>query len=94
MDTPSYLDSLIKKKLGPTDFHNIQKIQQIFTCSNSTIETLEKDLKFLKSQQWRRSGVFIVNFEYILYIFLVFPLLYLNRKMFNSESLITFLATF
>ena len=42
------------------------------TCSNSTIETLEKSVKLclkltLKTpepHQWRRSGVFIVNFEH------------------------------
>ena len=35
------------------------------TCSKLTIETLEQDM-------WRRSGVFIVNFEHILHLVLVF----------------------
>ena len=43
--------------------------QLTFTCSNSTIETLE----------WRRSGAFVVNFEHISHFFLVFPLLTLNK---------------
>ena len=30
-------------------------------------------------RQWRRSGVFIVNFEQILHIIQVFPLLTLNK---------------
>ena len=40
-----------------------------FTCSNSTIETLEK---------WRRSDVFIVNFEQFSHLFLAFLLWTLN----------------
>ena len=37
-------------------------------CSKLTIKTLER-------RQWRRSGIFIVNFEHILHLFLVFLLL-------------------
>ena len=37
-------------------------------CSELTIKTPE-------SRQWRRSGVFIVNFERISYFVLVFPLM-------------------
>ena len=46
-----------------------------FTCSSSTIETLEKGVKDFKSQQWRHYnvndvlGVFIVNFEHISHLF-------------------------
>ena len=36
-------------------------------CSKLTIKTLEL-------QNWRSFGVFIVNFEHILHIVLVFPL--------------------
>ena len=51
-----------------------QTISQLtFTCSKSTIETLEKNIwnmlkvnnKTPELHQWRRSGVFIVNFEHI-----------------------------
>ena len=35
-------------------------------------------VKYAQSQ-WSRSGVFIVNFEHISYLFLVFQLLTLNR---------------
>ena len=41
-------------------------------CSKLTINTPER-------RQWRRSGVFIVNFEHISYLVLVFLLLTLSR---------------
>ena len=40
--------------------------QPVFTESKLTIETLE---------QWLRSGVFIVNFEHISHLYVVFLLL-------------------
>ena len=40
-------------------------------CSKLTIKTPER-------HQWRRSGVFIVNFQYISHLVLVFLLLTLN----------------
>ena len=40
-------------------------------CSKLTIKTQER-------RQWRRSGVFIVNFEHISHLVLVFLLLTLN----------------
>ena len=49
--------------------------QQTFTCSKSKIETPEKGVKYYQ----RRSGVFIVNFEDISHLFLVFLLLNLNK---------------
>ena len=59
-----------------------------FTCSKSIIETPEKGVKYVHSKltiktpergQWRRSGVFTVNFEYISHLFLEFTLLTLNN---------------
>ena len=44
-------------------------------CSKLSTKTLER-------RQLRRSGVFIFNFEHILHLVLVFPLLTLNREMF------------
>ena len=41
-------------------------------CSKLTIKTPER-------RQWRRSGVFIVNFEHISHLVLVFLLLTLNK---------------
>ena len=41
-------------------------------CSKLTIKTPEQ-------RHWRRSGVFIVNFEHISHLALVFLLLTLNR---------------
>ena len=60
--------------------------QLTFTCLKSTMETLEKGMKYFKltiktpeRRQWRPSGVFIVNFEHILHVFLKFLLLTLNK---------------
>ena len=50
--------------------------QPAFTCSKLTIETLEQGVKY---RQWRRFGVFIVNFEHISHRVLVFLLLTLSR---------------
>ena len=58
------------------------------TCSKLTIETLEQGLKEICSKltiktperrQWRCSSVFIVNFEHISHLDLMFLLLTLNR---------------
>ena len=43
-------------------------------CSELTIKTPER-------RQWRRSGVFIVNFELISHFFLVFIFLTLNKYL-------------
>ena len=44
--------------------------QPAITCSKLTIETVQR--------HWRRSGVFIVNFEHISHLVLLFLLLTLN----------------
>ena len=49
-------------------------------CSKLTVETVEQRLKYVQSlqvktskrRQWRRSGVFIVNFEHTSYLAPVF----------------------
>ena len=48
------------------------------TCSNLTIETLEEGVKHVQLCHWRRSSIFIVNFEHISHLVLVFLLLTLN----------------
>ena len=58
--------------------------QLTFTCSRSTTKTLEKSVKKLtiktpERRQRRRSGVVIVSFENISHLFLVFPLLTLDK---------------
>ena len=60
--------------------------QLTFTCSKSTLEILEKceicsklTMKTPERRQRRRSSVFIVNFEQISQLFLVFLLLTLNK---------------
>ena len=42
---------------------------------------LKLTIKTPERHQWRHSGVFIVNFEHIPHIVLVFPLLTLNKQM-------------
>ena len=61
--------------------------QLIITYSKSAIETLEKRceicsmlaIKTPERRQMTSSGVFIVNFEHILDLFLVFLLMSLNK---------------
>ena len=49
-------------------FHELTRISRIisklaFTYSMLTTETLKQGVKYVKCVHWRRSGVFIVNFE-------------------------------
>ena len=61
--------------------------EQTFPCSKSTIEALEKGVKYVQNitiktwehRQWRYSGVFIINFEHISQQFLAFLPLTLNN---------------
>ena len=50
-------------------------------CSKLTIRTPER-------RHWRRSDVFIINFEHILRIFLVFLLLTLDKQMLAGKRII------
>ena len=62
-----FYDDAIKKATGvPLNSTS----QPAFTCSKLTIETLE--------HHWCRSGIFIINFEHISHLVLVFVLLTLN----------------
>ena len=59
----------------------------LFKVNNITIEkdatyiqlTIKLTIKTPERCQWRRSGIFIVNFEHISHIFLVFLLLTLKK---------------
>ena len=62
-------------------FNNKNTRKMCETCSELTIKTPER-------RQWHRSGVFIVNFEQISQIFLVFLLLTLSKLMLAGEKLI------
>ena len=63
------------------DSDNISISQPAITCSKLTIETLEQGVKYVqKIRHWRRSGVFIVNFEHISHL-LVFLLSTFSREM-------------
>ena len=56
--------------------------QLTFTWSKSTIETLRKwvnKFKVNNTRQWHHSDCFIVNFEHLAHLFLVFLLLALNK---------------
>ena len=55
--------------------------QPAILCSKLTIETLEQGMKYVPntSRQWRHSGIFIVNFEHISHLVLVFLFLTLSR---------------
>ena len=60
--------------------------QLTFSCSKSPIETPEKRCEIfskltIKTPERRRSGIFIVNFETISYLFLVFLLLTSDKQM-------------
>ena len=68
-------------------------IQLIFDCLKSTIETLEKvcsklTVKTPERRHWRRSGIFIVNFNHISHFFLEFLLLTLNKLNVSWEAII------
>ena len=58
------------------------KTQPTTTCSGLTIETLEQGVKYI--------DVFIVNFENILHLALVFLLITLSRQILAGKA-ITFL---
>ena len=49
--------------------------------------------KDLERGQWRRFGVFVVNFEHILHLVLVFLLLTLNMSLPTGELLTPFLIS-
>ena len=59
----------------------------LFKVNNITLEkdatyiqlTIKLTIKTPERCQWRRSGIFIVNFEHISHIFLVFLLLTLKK---------------
>ena len=56
----------------------VQSPQLTFTCSKLTIETLEQGAKDVKVNARRCYGVFVVGFEYLSHLVLVFLLLTLN----------------
>ena len=58
-------------------FSENERTQLTSTCSKSTIETLEKGVKYVDFEH--HSGVFIVNFQRILHLVLVFLFLTLNK---------------
>ena len=59
--------------------HRINRTQLSFI---NTIDIFSYQTFLSRYQPWRRSGVFIVNFEHISHPFLNFILLTLNRQLF------------
>ena len=78
LDVPlkEIVSNLIKKVLA-------KAIPPAITCSKLTIEILEQGVRYVQSYNnkgtWCRSGVFLLNFEHISYLVIVFLLLPLNR---------------
>ena len=69
--------SFRQKSFGSKDSKDRLKHTELaFTCVKTTIEAQEKGVKYV---QRMASGVFIINFEYISHLFLVFLLLALNK---------------
>ena len=58
--------------------------QLTFTCSKSTIETLEKGVKYVQTY---------VNFEHILHRYLVFLFSTLNKQMLAGFKLLDFVKS-
>ena len=66
---------------------NREGLHQTLSCSNLTIETLEAwceicsklTIKTSEWRQWRCSDTFIVNFEHVSHLLLVFLLLNLTK---------------
>ena len=77
----SIADDLLTKPLSETIYptnnylfnvNNRNTTKMFKICSKLTIKTLER-------RQWRRCGVFIVNFKHISHLFLVFLMLTLSK---------------
>ena len=81
---PNHLEEILS--LLSQQIHIFHITQLTFTCSKSKLEILEQGVKYVQKLttktpercQSRCSGVFIVNFEHISHLVLVFLLLTLN----------------
>ena len=68
----TFLNKPTQPAITCSKLNNINTRTRCEICSKLTIKIPER-------HQWRRSGNFIVNFEHILHLFLVFLLLTLSR---------------
>ena len=65
--------------------YKIVQVASQSAITDLTVETVEQDVKSKltiktpERRQWRRSGVFIINFEHLVHLVLVFLLLTLSR---------------
>ena len=88
--------SALKTNLGFKSMKwEVSGIQQIFSCSNSKVNALKRckigsklTIKIPERCLWRRSGVFIINFEHTSHLFLLFLLLTFSRCMFAGNELL------
>ena len=76
--------------LGRGDLIGLFKSRNVLTAANIDLfkvnnKNIKRGMKYAKSL-WRRSGVFIVNFEHYLHLFKVFLLLTLNRQMLAEKA--------
>ena len=74
-------DVVLVSLLLTLNMHFSTESQPAFTCSKLATEALEQGVKYVQRhmrRQWRSSGAFIVNFEHVSHLVLVFPLLTLN----------------
>ena len=73
-----FVVSIVDSEQVNAGWVNSYQSQKMFTCSKSTIGTLEKTCKIRlkltvktpERRHWRRTGVIFVNFEYISHCFL------------------------
>ena len=74
---------ILKVSCSKSNFKKVLITQQISTCSKKIIETLEKDINMFKvdNKDTMTSSccAFIVNFEHISHISLVFLLMTLSK---------------
>ena len=68
-------------------FNNRNTRKRCEICSKLTINTPER-------RHWRHSGVFVVNFEHVLHLFLVFLLFTLNKQILPGCCPYSFIETF
>ena len=79
---------------GPNVFYDFPNVIYLLKVNSENTRTICEISKLPMNTadrcQWRRSGVFIVNFEQILLIVLVVPLLNLNKQTLDRTNVFAF----
>ena len=76
-----FVSFYLKELNSILNYYQLGLSRLTFICWKSTIATLEE------GRQWRCSGIFIVNFEHISYLFLEFLSLTLDNKSNKSGEM-------